>query len=476
MFSTGSPLLARCLLLRRLGGGRGRGGGPTTSFAVVSVALQGSAVGTTTPVYVANNSLLTSSSSASSSSSSAWRRWYITRAHPQPTPVVAVPQALEETLEDAQRRRRLRQRKWKRNEAKKKVSSSSSSAAAAAAAAVASTTTATLQVPEVATIGCSHPDETIDLAVNLNLDPRKPGQSLRGNISLPHGTGKKLSCLVFTKDADARKKARSMGALFAGGESLVRAILGTAAGSIDSKNAPGSVGNIDAVDDDDDDNADVTVSIDSLDRVLATQDMIPVLSKTLARLLGPRGLMPNAKSGTVFPTSESLLESLETQIAGKEVVYRTERAGVVHVPVGKASFGVEKLLENIGSVMTELYKVKPEQYGKTSNTKKTASASVKAKASKHAKYLLSAYLSATQGKSYKLDVRTIDPNSSFFLRAVEAPGAAARAVAAAAAAVGTTTMSTAATTTTTIAATAPPPQVKESSSNTAAVGAEQAKM
>jgi large subunit ribosomal protein L1 len=417
MFSAPSPLLARSLILKRLGGGylpsvKGTARRPAS---VAGAALAGS---TATAVATPNCAL-----PPSSSSSLTWRRWYITRAHPQPTPVVAVPQALEETLDGARRRGRRRQRKWNRNEERKASASTATATATATTPAATATTTSTST--------CSHPDETIELALNLNLDPRKPGQSLRGSISLPHGTGKKLSCLVFTKDASARKKALSMGASYAGGESLVKAILGA---GTDDDNALGnsSSDTTGEQNDDDDSNSDVTISIDSLDRVLATQDMLPVLSKTLARLLGPRGLMPNAKTGTVFSTSESLLESLETQIAGKEVVYRTERAGVVHVPIGKTSFGVDKLLENIGSVMVELYKVKPEQYGKASTKKKSSSsnlsASAQAKASKHAKYLLSAYISATQGKSYKLDVRTIDPNSSFFLRAVEAPGAAARAV------------------------------------------------
>jgi large subunit ribosomal protein L1 len=370
--------MARSLILKRFG---------QASQCVTAAALRRSAAPAAT--YP-----------AASSSLVIYCRFYISRAHPEPTPVVAVPQALEETLDGARQRRRRRQRKWKRNEKKKQASTTTTTTATASATATA----------------CSHPDETIDLALNLNLDPRKPGQSLRGSISLPNGTGKKLSCLVFTKDPEAQKRALAMGARHAGGESLVNALLQKGAAADDALGGEASTSQSDS---------DVVISLDSLDRVLASQDMIPLLSKTVARLLGPRGLMPNAKTGTVFSTSESLLESLETQIAGKEVVYRTERAGVVHVPIGKTSFGVEKLLENIGQVMVEIYKVKPEQYGKQSSSKKKSSSSSGGGASKNAKYLLSAYLSATQGKSIKLDVRTIDPASSFFLRAVEAPGAAA---------------------------------------------------
>ena len=150
------------------------------------------------------------------------------------------------------------------------------------------------------------------------------------------------------------------------------------------------------------------VPVDSLYRSLATTDMMTPLSKKVARLLGPRGLMPNAKTGTLVPPDD-LIAALATQVAGKEVQYRTEREGVVHVPVGKASFGAPKLLENIGAVMQEIYAVKPEQYGKGK----------KKNVGKAAKYLLKAYLSSTQSPSFGLDPRTVDPNSPFFLTSVE---------------------------------------------------------
>ena len=276
-------------------------------------------------------------------------RSYISRAHPQPSPVFAVNEALDDLLKDISQRRRRRQRKWVRN----------------------ATTPDEIKDKK-------HPDETIELSINLNLDPRKPGQALRGSISLPNGTGKTFNCIVFTDDEELTEAALKAGAKHAGGTWLMDALLSG------------------------------EVPVDSLDRSLATTDMMTPLSKKVARLLGPRGLMPNAKTGTLVPPDD-LIAALATQVAGKEVQYRTEREGVVHVPVGKASFGAPKLLENIGAVMQEIYAVKPEQYGKGK----------KKNVGKAAKYLLKAYLSSTQSPSFGLDPRTVDPNSPFFLTSVE---------------------------------------------------------
>lgn len=278
-------------------------------------------------------------------------RSYVSRAHPTVKPVYAINEALEDLLEDIQRRRRRRQRKWNRN------------------------------APEEEASARAHMDETVEIALNLNLDPRKPGQALRGSINLPNGTGKSFTCIVFTDDEELREAALAAGAAHAGGTALMDALL---AGE---------------------------VPVDSLDRSLTTSNMMPTLSKKVARLLGPRGLMPNAKTGTVV-AADDLLGALATQVAGREVQYRTEREGVVHVPVGKASFGADKLLENMGAVLKEIYAVKPEQYGK--GKKSTGKAAGKA-----AKYMLKAFVSSTQGPSVGVDVRTVDPNSPFFLTSVE---------------------------------------------------------
>jgi large subunit ribosomal protein L1 len=274
---------------------------------------------------------------------------YHSRAHPEPIPEHAVSEAIASILDDIQRRQRNRARKWKRNGIQDK----------------------------------EHPDEMIELSVNLNVDPRKPGQALRGSVSLPNGTGKKgIECIVFTNDTDLQEAALKAGATHAGGDSLIEDIV---AG---------------------------VVAVDGLQRSLATNDIMPTLSKRVARILGPRGLMPNAKVGTLLPNGEELLEAVRTQLAGKEVPYRTEKEGIVHVPVGKGSFEPEKLLENIGEVIKTIFEAKPDNFGKNKKSSKAAG--------KGTKYLLRASVSSTQGKKgMRLDPRTVDPGSLFFLKTVE---------------------------------------------------------
>ena len=108
-----------------------------------------------------------------------------------------------------------------------------------------------------------------------------------------------------------------------------------------------------------------------------------------------------------------LLELLETQLAGREVQYRTEKEGILHFPIGKSSFGEEKLLENCGAVMRKVYEIKPETYGKTKK-KKGGRKSVASMET----YILSAFVSSTYTRGYKLDLRTLDPSSPFFLKSV----------------------------------------------------------
>jgi large subunit ribosomal protein L1 len=221
-------------------------------------------------------------------------------------------------------------------------------------------------------------DETIELALNLNLDPRKPGQALRGALALPHGSGKTVKCVVFTRDEAAAKEALEAGALHAGGEEIVNQIL------------------------------EGTIPLD-FDRALATPDMQAVLGQKLARMLGPRGLMPNTKVGTLVPSPDKILPVLKDQLAG-QVQYRTDKTGIIHVGVGKGSFGSEKLLDNLKTTFNEIYEAKPESFGK--GKKKSSSSS------KNQKYFLKAFLTASQGKSVKLDLRTVDPTSTFFMSEV----------------------------------------------------------
>lgn len=220
-------------------------------------------------------------------------------------------------------------------------------------------------------------DETIELAINLNLDPRKPGQALRGSLRLPHGTGKSVKCLVFTSDADIVAKANSQGHM-AGGDDLLQQI---------SKGE---------------------VLLDKYTRALATQEWISPIQKSLARVLGPRGLMPNPKTNTVFETPADLWETLQEQ--SNTITYRTESDGILHFPVGKASFASEQLLENLQAIFQTVQDVKPENYGK-GKKKKTMG--------KNVKYWLRASLSATQGKGIRVDLRTVDPTSPFFMREPE---------------------------------------------------------
>ena len=218
-------------------------------------------------------------------------------------------------------------------------------------------------------------DETVELAVNLNLDPRKPGQSLRGSVALPNGTGKQIHCAVFTNDEALAKSCIENGAVYAGGENLVDKIVS------------GEVG------------------LESFQRTLATKEIMGTVSRQLARMLGPRGLMPSPKLSTVFDSSDELLLSLQEQ--SKNVTYRTEASGIVHVPVGKGSFTSEQLLENIQSFCETLQSVKPEFYGKGKKSSK--------KMGKNVKYFLRAHLSSTQGKGIRVDLRTVDPSSPFFM-------------------------------------------------------------
>ncbi|MCK4911704.1 MAG: 50S ribosomal protein L1 [Thermodesulfovibrionales bacterium] len=163
-------------------------------------------------------------------------------------------------------------------------------------------------------------DETVDLAVNLGVDPRKSDQMVRGSVSLPNGTGKKVRVLVFAK-GEKEKEALDAGAEFVGAEDLVEKVKG---GWLD------------------------------FDKAVATPDMMGTVGK-IGKILGPRGLMPNPKTGTVtFDVGKAVAELK----AGK-VDYRVEKAGIVHAAVGKLSFTEEALFENAKTVMDAIIKAKP---------------------------------------------------------------------------------------------------------------------
>ncbi|CAC9931497.1 ribosomal protein L1 [Aedoeadaptatus nemausensis] len=164
-------------------------------------------------------------------------------------------------------------------------------------------------------------DETIELAVRLGVDPRHADQQVRGTVVLPHGTGRTERILVFAK-GDKLKEAQEAGADYAGGEELVQ--------KIQQENWF------------------------DFDVVVATPDMMGVVGR-IGRVLGPKGLMPNPKAGTV---TFDVAQAVEEIKAGK-VEYRVDKAAIINVPVGKKSFGTEKLTENLKALMSAIIKSKP---------------------------------------------------------------------------------------------------------------------
>jgi len=164
-------------------------------------------------------------------------------------------------------------------------------------------------------------DETVELAVRLGVDPRQADQNVRGTVILPHGTGRAVRVLVFAK-GDKEREATEAGADIVGGEELVK--------KVSEENWL------------------------DFDKVVATPDMMGLVGR-IGKILGPRGLMPNPKLGTVTFDVGKAVSELK---AGK-VEYRVDKAGIVHVPVGKASFGADRLIDNAMSVLTGLVKAKP---------------------------------------------------------------------------------------------------------------------
>jgi len=164
-------------------------------------------------------------------------------------------------------------------------------------------------------------DETIEISIKLGVDPRHADQQVRGAVVLPHGTGKTVKVLVIAKGAKA-KEAEEAGADFVGAEDMIT--------KIQSENWFG------------------------FDVCVATPDMMGLVGR-LGRVLGPKGLMPNPKSGTVTMDVAKAIQDIK---AGK-VEYRLDKTAIIHVPIGRASFGTEKLSENLGTLLDAVIKAKP---------------------------------------------------------------------------------------------------------------------
>ena len=187
-------------------------------------------------------------------------------------------------------------------------------------------------------------DESVDLAFKLGVDPKRADQMVRGTTLLPHGTGKKLKVLVFAK-GEKEQEARAAGADYVGAEELMEKIKG---GWMD------------------------------FDQAISTPDLMASVGK-LGKVLGPRGLMPNPKTGTVtFEVAKAIAE-----IRKGKVEYKVEKAGIVQVPVGKVSFDKERLYENAHAVIEAIVKAKP--------------------ASCKGRYLKTATISSTMGPGIRLD-------------------------------------------------------------------------
>ena len=188
-------------------------------------------------------------------------------------------------------------------------------------------------------------DETIEISARLGVDPRHADQQVRGAVVLPHGTGRVVRVLVVTK-GDKVKEAEAAGADFVGGEEMIH--------KIQTENWFG------------------------FDVMIATPDMMGVVGR-IGRILGPKGLMPNPKSGTVTMDVAKAI----TEIKAGKVEYRVDKTSIVHCPIGKASFGPEKLSENLQVLMDAINKAKP--------------------AAAKGTYVRSLYMSSTMGPAIKVN-------------------------------------------------------------------------
>jgi len=204
-------------------------------------------------------------------------------------------------------------------------------------------------IGKVKTMATAKFDETVEVAVRLGLDTKKSDQTIRGTVTMPSGTGKSVRVAVFAA-GDAAKQAREAGADVVGADDLAAEV---------------EKGNL------------------NFDIAIATPDMMPLVGK-LGRALGPRGLMPNPKTGTVTTDVARAV----SEFKGGKVEYRTDRYGNVHVPVGKASFTADALVANVRAVLDELQRAKP--------------------AAAKGRYVKRITVSSTMGPGVKVDPNLID--------------------------------------------------------------------
>lgn len=195
-------------------------------------------------------------------------------------------------------------------------------------------------------------DETIEISMNLGIDPRHADQNVRGAVTLPAGTGKAIRVAVFAKDAKA-DEAKAAGADIVGAEDLMEQVQ---AGSID------------------------------FERVIATPDMMPIVGR-LGKVLGPRGLMPNPKLGTVTADVAAAVEAAK----GGQVQFRAEKAGIIHAGIGKASFSEVDILANVKAFIDAIQKAKP------SGAKGT--------------YVKKIAISSTMGPGVKIEPASVNPEA-----------------------------------------------------------------
>ncbi len=189
-------------------------------------------------------------------------------------------------------------------------------------------------------------DETIEVHVRLGIDPRKSDQNVRGTVALPHGTGRTVRVLAFAQ-GDKATEAEAAGADIVGGQELIERVQG---GWLE------------------------------FDAVVATPDMMGAVGSKLGRVLGPRGMLPNPKSGTVGIDIGEIVRALK---AG-QIEFRSDKTGVVHAPIGKASFEAEKLIENLAALRRAVDAAKPDAAKGT--------------------YVRTVYVSSTMGPSVRVTV------------------------------------------------------------------------